>query len=342
MAFTPNIPPFNAPVPPFDLPDSYLGGGSSDAVTTEMQSTVNQTSPPTALRRFPPEQIEFGTLFRFVKYDYKNQQTNTKFITSMSGASIALPLPKELGMSLGLTYAAVDSGVLGFAARSGYAMTDAQLNAASVDGGALLKSIGSMGGDIGMYIARKLAAEHFAGIENVVNQMIGNVINPYNVATFQHTQARSYRLSFSLIPMSKNDNDEIKRICDAFMYHSLPYSANGSNSSGRPPELYLKMPDEVEISFYGSNYLYTFARAIIDSVSINYAPAGQPSFFGETKAPTAVELSLHVQEIQQLSRSAFDDQAGGFTDPTPAVESDDSVFQGSNLGQGQIGLGFPT
>lgn len=320
--------------------DSPTPNGSSDTVTSQMQGTVNQTAPPSALLRYPPEQIEFGTLFRFVKYSYDNQLTNTKFITSMSGASIALPLPRELAMSLGLAYAAVDSGVLGYAAKVGSTLADygsaAQMVSAGEEVAKELKGVSHAAEDIATYILRKMAAEHFAGIENVANQLLGNVVNPYNVATFQHTQSRAYRLTFSLIPASKADNDLIKKICDAFMYHSLPYSTNTQSPSATPPELYLKMPDEVEIAFYGSEYLYTFARAIIDNVSINYAPHGEPSFFGETKAPTAVELSLSIREIQQLSRTAFDTQAGGFTDPTPTANTDDTIFQGSNLGQGQV------
>lgn len=319
--------------------------GSSDAVTSQMQRSVNQTSPPTVTLKFPPENIEFGTLFRFVKYDYKNQETNTRFITSMAGASIALPLPRELNMALGLSYAAVDSGVLGYSARTGYKIVDTALSKQregledklDTASGGQLSGAGSAVGSIGIYILRKMAAERFAGIENVINQMAGNVINPYNVATFQHTQSRSYRLTFTLIPMSKTDSDLIKTICDSFMYHSLPYdSSSGANNPSQPPELYLNMPDEVEIAFYGSEYLYTFARAIIDSVSINYAPGGQASFFGSTRAPTGVELSLSIREIQQLSRSAYDTQAGGYKDKTPAVDASNNVFQENNLGQGPI------
>ena len=336
-----SVPPFTSL--PYDVPNiSTSQPLSISSVESEMAQTQNGVSPSSKMLRFPSESIQFGTLFRFVKYDYQSQKTNTKFISSMNGASISLPLPIQLQMQLGLNYAGVDTGILGFAAKAGAQVSENFMTAAKQEAGAsaALASSGlealNDAGNIAQYALRKMAANKLLGGasgEAAIDQMLGNVINPFNVATFRNVQSRSYQLSFYLIATNKDESDNIKKICDAFMYHSLPYK-NKSSQPVQGQTFFLNMPDEVEISYYGTQYLYQFARAAITSVSMDYAPFGQPSFFGTSKAPTAVTLNLGIQEIQQLTREAFDDS--GYEDATPAVDEaktgNSDIFQPSNLG----------
>lgn len=338
-------------VPPFTLPDftNVLNNNDSvvdntfvSSVDQTMSETKNGVSPPAAILRFPQETIQFGTLFRFVKYDYQNQKTNSKLITSMNGASIALPLPLQLQMQLGLNYAGVDTGILGFSAKAGAQVAENIRSAISNDTkGADAFTAGGVealndAGNLAQYALRKVASNKLLGGaagEAAIDQMLGNVINPFNVATFRNVQSRSYTLSFNLIATSQQESDQIKQICDAFMYHSLPYKNQGSQEVNGQT-YFLNMPDEVEICYFGTQHLYQFARAAITSVAVDYAPTGQPSFFGSSKAPTVVTLSLGIQEIQQLTRDAFD--SAGYANSTPlAAESPASasdIFNPPNLG----------
>lgn len=338
-------------VPPFTASDnsniawnapSPLSAASASPVEDAMSDTRNGVSPPAAILRFPSETIQFGTLFRFVKYDYQNQKTNSKLISSMNGASIALPLPLQIQMQLGLNYAGVDTGILGFSAKAGASLVDNLRSGLSQDAGAAANlakngiSALNDAGNIAQYALRKMASNQFLGGaagEAAIDQMLGNVINPFNVATFRNTQSRAYTLSFTLVATSEDESTAIKQICDAFMYHSLPYK----NQNAQPVQgqtFFLNMPDEVEICYFGTQYLYQFARAVLTSVTVDYAPTGQPSFFGSSKAPTMVTLSLGIQEIQQLTRDAFDD--AGYANSTPlATESPASasdIFNPPNLG----------
>jgi len=331
------VPPFTAPnfsnlveKPGVNVPDV-----SVSPVELAMSDTQDGVSPSSAMLRFPEESIQFGTLFRFVKYDYQSQKTNTKFITSMNGASISLPLPMQLQMQLGMNYAGVDTGILGFATKAGAQIAEGlrTSNTSLTEAGAELLNDA---GNTAQYALRKFASNKLLGGasgEAAIDQLLGNVINPFNVATFRNVSSRAYQLSFFLIATSKDESDKIKQICDAFMYHSLPYKTKGAQPV-QGQTYFLNMPDEVEISYYGTQYLYQFARAAITSVSVDYAPFGQPSFFGTSKAPTAVILNLGIQEIQQLDRSAFQN----YKDTTPAVDevantaSASDIFQPSNLG----------
>lgn len=72
--------------------------------------------------------------------------------------------------------------------------------------------------------------------------------------------------------------------------------------------MFLKMPEELEVCFYGSKFLYKFARCVIQSVQVNYTPFGPASFFaGSEGAPTGVELTLSLQEIEQLTKESYGD-----------------------------------
>lgn len=342
------VPPFTTSnfTPTVDNTQSAAPISSLSSVESAIADTKNGITPPAAILRFPQETIQFGTLFRFVKYDYQNQKTNTKFISSMNGPSIALPLPVQLQMALGLSYAGVDTGILGFSAKAGAQFADnlmssnTSIHDAAINGlSGRLASAQEAGRDIGniaMYALRKAAANKLLGGasgEAAIDQMLGNVINPFNVATFRNVQSRAYTLSFNLIATSQAESDQIKQICDAFMYHSLPYKSEGS-AEAQGQTFFLNMPDEVEICYFGTQYLYQFARAAITSVSVDYAPLGQPSFFGASKAPTMVTLNLGIQEIQQLTRQAFDAAVQANTNPllTPASNTSSDIFNPPNIG----------
>lgn len=336
------VPPFTFN-PPDIAPTSNFGAPSSVSISpveNAMAETKNGVSPSSSMLRFPAEPLQFGTLFRFVKYDYQSQKTNTKFISSMNGASIALPLPMQLQMQLGLNYAGVDTGILGFATKAGAQFAEELKKSYNSNGSSDFAKVGEEilndAGNTAQYALRKMAANKLLGGasgEAAIDQMLGNVINPFNVATFRNVQSRSYQLSFMLVPTTHRESDDIKKICDAFMYHSLPYKNQGSQPV-QGQTFFLNMPDEVEIAYYGTQYLYQFARAAITSVSVDYSPAG-PSFFGTSKAPTVVMLNLGIQEIQQLTREAYD--SAGYKDPTTAVDEANTsvlneVFQTPNLG----------
>lgn len=300
--------PYAVPNVDVQQPDLQVAPGS--VADTMNKNALNNGG---AALSFPPESIAYGTTFRFVQYSYQNQQTNAKFISSTKGAQIFLPLPAQLQMSQGITYEGVDAGVLGFALKSGGAATSSLIDMiqnGSQDVVSAGKSVGKIAKAIGSgaeYAIRKFADEKLNGAGSQIDQMTGTVVNPYNVATFRHSDPRSFQLSFMLIPRSADESKLIKHICDTFVWHSLPYKEAASTIQGASvggQSMFLDMPDEVEIAFYGTQSLFQFARAVITSVNVNYAPYGTPSFFNDT-TPTGVELQLGIQEIQQLTRDAF-------------------------------------
>ena len=148
---------------------------------------------------------------------------------------------------------------------------------------------------------RKLANE--AGVGAVIDIKTGSVVNPYSLSLFQSVTPRAHELAFRLIPRSQADSAMMRKIVQQFQYHSLP---------SRKHRMFLTMPDEVEISFFGTDKLLKFAPCVINNVGVNYAPFGTPSFFGADNAPTGIELTLNLHEIEALTRESY--EADGVTD----------------------------
>lgn len=328
----------NAPFTVQQLPSTLWADSSS--VTNVVEQKQQQTSPSAAPLNFPVKDhhlMQFGTRFKFIQYSYNNQATNNKFITNLSGPSIELPLPRELGNSLSLSYSDIGSGVLGFAAKAG-----AQLaKSLTANSGISSASFGEAAGDVAdnlatvaMAAAMKTAGEALPGATQQISQMTGLVTNPFNVATFKQPQARAFNLTFNLIPQTKDDSDAIQNIINSFYWHSLPKKITSGPASGTiaNQSIFWQMPDEVEIQFYGTTKLFAFARSVITSVSVNYAAGGQASFFRDG-APTAVILSLGIRELQQLDQASFDAQtANNLSTLTPAVAANNTLSEASTLG----------
>lgn len=63
---------------------------------------------------------------------------------------------------------------------------------------------------------------------------------------------------------------------------------------------------QITISVNDPNYFtYVFKPAVIQSFNVNFAPSGQPSFFGNTRAPTEVEIQMQILEIEYWLSSDF-------------------------------------
>ena len=61
----------------------------------------------------------------------------------------------------------------------------------------------------------------------------------------------------------------------------------------------LDYPSIVKISLEpNEDQLYKFKNCMLESVNVNYAPMGSPSFFRDSKYPTHIALDLSFQEVE--------------------------------------------
>jgi hypothetical protein len=69
--------------------------------------------------------------------------------------------------------------------------------------------------------------------------------------------------------------------------------------TGAPGGTLLSYPNIANIQLFPNDtFLYKFKPCVIESMSVNFAPANTPSFFKSTNAPVEVQLSLQLKEIE--------------------------------------------
>ena len=100
-------------------------------------------------------------------------------------------------------------------------------------------------------------------------------------------------------PQSIEETYSIRNIINIFKKHSLPTIVAGNPI--------FTIPDMVSISLSPeSENMYKFKPAVVTSISVNYSPNPTPSFFRISGAPTTIELSIALQEVQIWTAADID------------------------------------
>lgn len=271
----------------------------------------SKTSPQTSKMQFPTaEKVVYGMVFKFNKISYDLQPgSKAKFSNLTNDSHIFLPMPVGgIVENLGINYQQQEIGAVSQLMEAG--AQGAQMLVDNVTGNpapgqnvqSIINQAETVTGAAALAL-RKLANEVVPGAGALIDIKTGSVVNPYSLSLFQSVAPRAHQLVFRLIPRNQSDSAMIRKIVQQFQYHSLP---------SRKGKFFLTMPDEVEISFFGTDKLFKFAPCVINNVSVNYAPFGTPSFFGADNAPTGIELTISLQEIEALTRESY--EAEGVTD----------------------------
>lgn len=277
-----------------------------------------KTSPQTSKMQFPTgEKMIYGMVFKFSKISYDLQPgSKAKFSNLTNDSHIFLPLPVGgIVENLGINYQQQDIGAVSQLMEAG--AQGAQMVVDNVTGNpapgqnvqSIINQAETVTGAAALAL-RKLANEVVPGAGALIDIKTGSVVNPYSLSLFQSVTPRAHQLVFRLVPRNQADSAMIRKIVQQFQYHSLP---------SRKGKFFLTMPDELEISFFGTDKLFKFAPCVINNVGVNYAPFGTPSFFGADNAPTGIELTLNLQEIEALTRESYEERdengvARGVTD----------------------------
>ncbi len=293
------------PKPGNGVPEGKAGASPATVISRKKEETVSVKK-----LQFPPSDsanMKYGMQFKFVRQSYDKYGDKAKFTRYNNGGHIYLPLPTNILETLNTNYNISQLGAAGTLFEAGgqamnalgqMATGEKQLDSAAVE------SAISNAMNVSGYVVRRTISALSQETAQAIDLKYGQVVNPYTVAVFESTTPRHHSLTFRLIPRTPADSEAIRAIVDAFKYHSMPSRSGGAEATGG---IFLKMPEEVEVSFFGSQFLYKFARCVIQSVQVNYTPYGPPSFFAGTSAPTAVELTLGLQEIEQLTKESYGD-----------------------------------
>jgi hypothetical protein len=149
----------------------------------------------------------------------------------------------------------------------------------------------------------------FATTAKQALQMKGLALNPFQSVLYNSPVFKTHTLTWTFIPESQTDSDLLHFIVNKFRYHSMP-DINDSSTG-----FFLQYPDIVKPTIVVGNgasrspYMYDFKDCVIQSIQFNPVPGDTPAFFAGTFAPTAVEFTIQLLEIEYwLKRQMIESQ----------------------------------
>lgn len=143
-----------------------------------------------------------------------------------------------------------------------------------------------------------LAGRVAAGSVNVTRTssvLTGVSVNPFVFVYFDRPQFKRYSLTWTLAARNQEESDAIRDIVLKLKERSSP-TIDG---------LLMGYPDIVEISFAPDDIfgMLKMKQCVIEAVGVDYTPSG-PSFF-DSNAPTLVNLTLNLKEIELWEQSDY-------------------------------------
>lgn len=243
------------------------------------------TKPKAGLdyRSFPNDLVADGRQFcmdiQFMFYDSSLTTAGfvfpsliTPFITAAysPNGGVTLPIPKKLNDIQTVVWESVSAtGVAG----------------------------GVMSSIVGKYFPRVAAAGSTIGnVATIGGALVpgGLAVNPHLFMLFKEPTFKEYTLSWTLTPKNEQESQTLANIITQFKYNMLPAMAGGVGGS-----VLLNYPSIAIIKMYPNDlFTFRFKPCAIKSVQVDYTGGGQPSFFKRTGAPTSVNLTVYLQEIQ--------------------------------------------
>lgn len=252
----------------------------------------------------------YGIALKFRQYEYDLSGSKASIVDDLSGASVFLPLPENLLEPLQIEYEQAELGATGQLFNAGL-RAGAQVTG---DQRGVVQS-SQTASDLGAYVARSLVGGISSEIGGAYNLKFGTAPNPYAVSIFRKVALRTHSMAWKLTPLNEQDSQTIKAIVDRVRMAALP----------RKNGFFLTAPNEVELQFYGTEYLFGFARAVISNIQVEYSDQGK-SFFAGTHAPTSVSLQITFQEIEPLTQESYTGELNTGAPPPSTLPDDPGLL----------------
>ena len=252
---------------------------------------------------FPSDLIQgnrsFYSSFKFQSYR-KTAINDAPFLRSFG--SIRLPLPENLRDNMSVTYnnaslgaaygAALDAVTSTPISTANVAATISTFSNATVN--ALAQAIGGAGANI---------LNTTGGAGQAAQAYFGVAVNPYQTVLFEKPEFKTHNFSWKIMPKNEDETAIARDIFRTFQYHMSPGVSSGAG-------IFFSYPSIVLVSLFpSSEFLYRFKPCVLRSVNVNYAAGTTPSFFKRTEAPTAMTISIQLQEIEFWTNNDFSENA---------------------------------
>jgi hypothetical protein len=230
--------------------------------------------------------------------------TTKPFVNSV----IALPLPANLVESISAEFEQFDAGLITPAiAQAAYGVGKTALSKGASFSG-VADAVISEGKRLGSTFLteeafraalRAIVNGTTDSIRGVISTTTGEILNPNRALQFNGVGLRTYEYSWKFSPNSREESKTVRDIVHHLQMKSLPSKPQGE-------QFFLKYPDLVLVKFQRlEERLYQHKLCFIESVSVNYAPSGQPAFFHDTNEPVETEITIKLRETSIRTRNDY-------------------------------------
>ena len=161
------------------------------------------------------------------------------------------------------------------------------------------KMLGKIAPKISSFIADKgklaggfIGAAGASIVSDEYQRSTGKAANPHDYMAYQSTQLRSFTFSFTFLPDSREESDQVTQIIKSF---------RRAAHAKRNDSLTLTVPDHVVTSFHGAGDMIQMPPTVIESVNVTYNP-NNTSFFKNGNNPVEVAMSVTFKEIVPIYR----------------------------------------
>lgn len=296
------------------LPNSITGGISTivdkfpASLGLKKPLPAQSTPPATAmasgkddgLLQYPPDLGAYSVLLYF--YEYKRPSAN-EVAKKKPTKSITLPIPTSLVENFSMKYEEVEAGQL----------SNLIQDAIAAPSDTLSRMGQTSTGESGAKAILTTVAEKVAGPSG--SQTVGAVLNPHVGMIFKGVNIRApHVFTYRFAPKDSKESLKIKEIIRQLKIRMHPSSGQFTFDYPDLCDITINRPSGAE------GQLIRYQPCFLESMSVNYAPNGVPTFFAGTREPTEIELSLTFKEATILTREAFEQPAAKQNSATPSAK----------------------
>ena len=277
------------------------GDYSTKANQNAAQEQINAASDPIAQRQ--------GTgVFKNAKIPKMKGSTLTveRPPTVRMDTAITLYMPQSVTTTYGVEYA--DQQVGDIASAGVNAFRDVVDNNTKVSD-AVVNAFGKAAKDIedtafNQLINLMSIIPGIEGAKDVFFAQRGFIKAPKMELFFRGIGKRKFQFQFRMIPKSRQEMQEIRKIVASFKLNMLPEFVDGDRSSRR-----LTIPNTFDIRYMYNNvendYLHKISTCVLETMTVNYSGEGKyQTFEGEADGapPLATDITLNFQEMEIITK----------------------------------------
>ena len=220
--------------------------------------------------------------------------------------AITLFMPQTVSTTYGVEYANQEVGDIASAGVNAFrdivdsktSVTDAVVNSFSkigkdIEDGAINKVLGLLSIIPGI-----------EGAKDVFQASRGFIKAPKMELFFRGVGPRKFQYTFKMIPKSREEMLEIRKIVASFKLNMLPEFADGDRSSRR-----LTVPNTFDIQYmyngFENDHLHKISTCVLESVNVTYAGEGKYQTYTaepDGAPPLSTEMTLNFQEMEIITK----------------------------------------